>query len=162
MRVLRREALIPAPRDEVFKFFHDPRNLRKLTPKSLDFKIKEIDDLPVRAGFKISYTIRPLLLPMGWKTTIIEWDPPNRFVDVQTKGPYKSWRHEHTFEDAGSGRTLMRDVVQYELPFGILGTIAHRLIVARQLKRIFDYRARRIRKIFAKKEPVLRSRRPAA
>lgn len=151
MYVLERESLVPAPRDEVFAFFQDPRNLRKMTPKSLDFKITKMDEMPMRAGFEISYTIRPMIVPMGWKTTIIEWDPPNRFVDVQTKGPYKSWRHEHSFEETLEG-TLMRDRVQYELPLGILGSIAHRLIVARQLKGIFDYRARRIHKLFAKKE----------
>jgi ligand-binding SRPBCC domain-containing protein len=81
---------------------------------------------------------------------IESFDPPTSFVDVQVRGPYRSWRHEHTFEEHGN-RTLMRDRVQYELPFGILGSVAHRLIVARQLRRIFDYRARRIRKLFAKK-----------
>ena len=73
---------------------------------------------------------------------------------MQTKGPYKEWRHEHTFVEVEGG-TLMRDRVQYELPLGILGTIAHRLIVARQLKEIFDYRARRIGKLFAKKEAAV-------
>jgi ligand-binding SRPBCC domain-containing protein len=151
MPFLERETLLPAPRETAFAFFHDPRNLRRITPKWLGFKITRIDELPVQEGFQISYRIRPLILPMSWTTTITEWDPPARFADIQTSGPYKSWRHEHTFEEVDGG-TMMRDRVQYELPFGILGAIAHRLIVARQLNRIFDYRARRIRRIFAKKE----------
>lgn len=157
MATLERESFIPAPRDEVFAFFEDPRNLKRITPKWMNFTIDEMDEPPVRSGFQIRYTIRWLMLPMRWKTTIIDWKGPDQFVDVQTKGPYRSWRHEHSFEEVEGG-TIMRDRVQYELPFGILGTIAHRLIVARQLKHIFDYRARRIRKIFAKKRPVLRSR----
>ncbi|HUF52889.1 MAG TPA: SRPBCC family protein [Dehalococcoidia bacterium] len=151
MPMLEREVFIPAPREEVFEFFQDPRNLRRITPKSLGFKITKIDELPMMAGLQISYTISPMVLPMGWRTTIAEWDPPNGFADVQTKGPYKKWRHHHTFEEVEGG-TLMRDRVQYELPLGILGTIAHRLIVARQLRHIFDYRARRIRKFFAKEK----------
>jgi hypothetical protein len=43
----------------------------------------------------------------------------------------------------------MRDLVRYELPFGILGDVVHSLIVRRQLQRIFDYRARRIAKLFS-------------
>ncbi|MCH8051220.1 MAG: SRPBCC family protein [Chloroflexi bacterium] len=148
MPVLERETVIPAPRPEVFAFFEDPRNLEKLTPKAMDFSIREIDDLPVKPGFRIAYTIKWLFLPIRWVTIFEEYDPPRGFTDVQAKGPYRLWRHEHSFEDLGD-RTLMRDRVQYELPFGILGSIAHRLIVARQLKHIFDYRARRIRKLFA-------------
>ena len=147
MPVLERDTIIPAPRDEVFAFFETPRNLEKLTPKGMDFTIREIDDLPVKPGFR-AYTIKWLFLPTRWVTIFEEYDPPHGFTDVQAKGPYRLWRHEHSFEDLGD-RTLMRDRVQYELPFGILGSIAHRLIVARQLKRIFDYRARRIRKLFA-------------
>jgi ligand-binding SRPBCC domain-containing protein len=153
MPVLEREAVIDAPRQEVFAFFEDPRNLRKLTPGWMKFSVQAIDDLPVRAGFRIKYTIRWLGIPMGWETLIAEWEEPVRFVDVQVKGPYRSWRHEHTFDDLG-GRTLMRDCVQYELPFGILGAAAHRLVVARQLKQIFDYRARRIRRLFAARTPA--------
>ncbi|HEY5639770.1 MAG TPA: SRPBCC family protein [Dehalococcoidia bacterium] len=148
MPVLEREAIIPAPRDEVFPFFEDPRNLAKITPRSMGFTIREIDDLPIKPGFRIEYTIKWLGLPLKWVTLIEEYDPPRGFTDVQARGPYRSWRHSHSFEDLGD-RTLMRDRVQYELPFGILGSAAHRLIVARQLERIFDHRARRIRRLFA-------------
>ncbi len=149
MPVLEREAIIPAPRDEVFPFFEDPRNLAKITPRSMGFAIREIDDLPVKPGFRIVYTIKWLGLPLKWVTLIEEYDPPRGFTDVQARGPYRSWRHTHWFEDLGD-RTLMRDRVQYELPLGILGLAAHRLIVARQLERIFDYRAKRIRKLFTR------------
>jgi ligand-binding SRPBCC domain-containing protein len=70
-------------------------------------------------------------------------------LSIRDQRPYKYWRHTHEFEDLGN-QTLMRDRVQYELPFGILGTVTHRLVVARQLEGIFDYRARKIRKLFAK------------
>ncbi|MEX0682006.1 MAG: SRPBCC family protein [Dehalococcoidia bacterium] len=144
-----RTALIPAPPEEVFAFFAEPDNLALITPKSMRLRKVRFDEPPVRAGFRVEYTIRWLFLRLTWVEVLPEWQPPERFVDVQVRGPYKSFRHEHLFEER-EGETMMRDVVQYELPFGILGSIAHRLIVARQLKRIFDYRARRIREIFAR------------
>ncbi len=149
MYSLERTTLLPAPRNEVFAFFEDPRNLAKITPKSMGMTITRIDDLPVRADFRIEYTIRWLFVKLHWITRITKYDPPQLFADVQEKGPYKSWVHEHTFEDVG-GQTLMRDRVQYELPFGILGAVTHRLVIASQLKRIFGYRGRKIRKLFAK------------
>jgi hypothetical protein len=148
MHVLERATELEAPVSEVFPFFQDPRNLAEITPKWMSFEVVHIDDGGMRAGFKIAYRIKWMGVSLRWITRIKEYDPPHRFLDVQAKGPYKVWRHEHTFEETASG-TRMRDLVQYELPFGILGDVAHRLIVRRQLRRIFDYRARRIAKLFA-------------
>ena len=46
------------------------------------------------------------------------------------------------------GGTLVTDRVDYALPFGFLGVLAHRLFVRRALKRIFDYRQQRLAEIF--------------
>ena len=146
---LRREVLIPAPIDEVFEFFCDPANLARITPKSVGFRDLTPDARPMRPGLKIVHEIRWFGIPQRWETVIEEYDPPHGFVDRQAKGPYKSWRHRHSFEEAPGG-TLMRDHVVYELPFGLLGLLSHRLLVERQLRRIFDYRGRRIRKLFSK------------
>jgi ligand-binding SRPBCC domain-containing protein len=70
------------------------------------------------------------------------------FVDVQAKGPYKFWRHTHRFSETDGG-TSMEDMVAYALPFGALGRLVHRLQVARDLSRIFDYRARRVQALFS-------------
>ena len=148
MHVLQRETVLQAPISEVFSFFQDPRNLAGITPNWMEFDVVHIDDGEMRAGFKIAYRIKWMGVSLRWITRIKEHDPPRRFVDIQTKGPYKVWRHEHTFEATVSG-TIMRDVVRYQLPFGILGDVAHWLIVRHQLRRIFDYRARRIVKLFA-------------
>ena len=127
----------------------DPRNLAKITPKSMGMTITYIDE-PPGAGTFASSTQSWLFVRLKWVTLITDYTPPELFADIQVAGPYKSWRHEHTFEDLGD-KTLMRDRVQYELPFGILGSVTHRLVIAGQLKRTFDFRHRKIRKLFALK-----------
>jgi len=127
----------------VFAFFAEPRNLGILTPERMRFKIREIDEGPMRTDFRIAYTVRLMGIPIHWVTRITEFQSGRGFVDVQEKGPYARWRHEHSFEEAPGG-TLVRDRVQYRVPFGILGEVAHRLFVARQLREIFDYRAQGI------------------
>ncbi len=82
-------------------------------------------------------------------TLINDWSPPLRFSDVQLRGPYRLWEHEHTFA-ATEGGTLMRDVVRYALPLGPLGRLARRYFVKADLERVFDYRAARIREVFDK------------
>lgn len=138
---------IPAPVDEVFAFFEEPGNLGKITPARMGFEILEIQDLPMQRGTRIEYRIRPLGIPQRWATEIVEYERGKLFVDLQTRGPYRYWRHRHLFDDAG-GRTLMRDRVEYQLPLGVLGRLAHALVVARQLRQIFYYRADAIAREF--------------
>jgi ligand-binding SRPBCC domain-containing protein len=151
---LERSVIVPAPRDEVFAFFSDPQNLARITPRSMGLKITRIDKLPVRPGFRIAYTVKPLFgVRVKWVTRITVFDPPDRFVDIQEQGPYRFWRHEHTFEDL-NGHTLMRDRVEYDMPFGLIGDVVQRLVVASQLRKIFEHRTRKIARLFASSTPV--------
>ena len=99
-------------------------------------------------GAQIEYRIRLGPVPMAWKTRIEIWEPEARFVDAQHKGPYKSWYHEHRFEELPGGRTKMTDIVWYAPPFGVLGRIANRLFISAKLHHIFGYRTRVIRRRF--------------
>ncbi|MCJ7709440.1 MAG: NAD-dependent epimerase/dehydratase family protein, partial [Chloroflexi bacterium] len=99
-------------------------------------------------GTLIDYTVRPLMgIPMPWRTRIEAIEPPLRFRDVQVRGPYRRWEHSHTLTPIAGG-TRIDDRIDYELPFGPVGEIAHRMIVRRELERIFRYRARAIESIF--------------
>ena len=80
---------------------------------------------------------------------IEEWQPSERFVDTQIKGPYKLWHHTHTFEALPGERTLMSDVVRYSVGYGPLGDLARSLFVGRDVASIFDYRAEVIAPLLA-------------
>ena len=154
---IRSRQLIPRPIDEVFDFFARPWNLGRITP-DMGFELLTTDTT-MRAGLTIDYRIRPLFgVPTRWRTEIGAWDPPVRFTDIQTRGPYRRWEHEHRFRSVEGG-TLVEDEVVYELPFGPLGEVAHRLVVRPELRRIFGHRARTIAAIFA---PVEVNDRPQA
>jgi ligand-binding SRPBCC domain-containing protein len=146
--LLRRQQVIPRPVDEVFAFFSDACNLEVLTPLWMNFRVRTPTPIEMQAGVLIEYTIRWRGLPLRWLTEIEEWQPAHRFVDVQRNGPYRLWHHTHTFCKR-SGGTEMEDVVQYALPLGLIGTIAHALFVRRDVHAIFDYRAQRIHELMA-------------
>jgi ligand-binding SRPBCC domain-containing protein len=136
--------VLPLSRKEAFTFFEDPRNLVGITPGWLRFVMKDRDSrTDMFEGAEFDYTIRWLRIPMFWKSKIMGYRPPDQFTDVQLAGPYRSWSHQHIFEEQGSG-TLMRDIVTYRLPLGPLGSIAHRFAIKRQLENIFRYRAVRV------------------
>jgi ligand-binding SRPBCC domain-containing protein len=145
--ILRSEQWIARPIDEVFAFFADARNLEKITPHWLGFKIISMSTASIEEGTMIRYRLRLHGIPFHWRTVIREWNSPYCFVDEQAKGPYKQWLHTHRLEAHGN-RTKMIDEVQYSLPFGVLGRIVHAVKVRRDVSRIFDYRRLRIDALF--------------
>jgi ligand-binding SRPBCC domain-containing protein len=136
--------LLPLQRERAFTFFEDPRNLVEITPGWLRFVMKDREQMTgMLEGAEFDYTIRWFGIPMTWKSRITGYRPPERFTDIQVAGPYRSWSHLHTFEEAPGG-TRMTDIVAYRLPFGPLGKAVHGLAVRRQLEDIFCYRALRV------------------
>ncbi len=133
---LSRSLLVPRPLDEVFEFFGDARNLERLTPAFLKFKILTPPPIVMRPGTMIDYRISLRGLPMRWRSEITEWQPPFSFVDEQRRGPYRKWVHRHTFV-AEPGGTRVSDDVEYDV---IGGGLVHTLFVKRDLERIFNYR----------------------
>lgn len=149
VHILCRTQVVPASLEACWDFFSDPRNLAKLTPPSLDLTVRS--ELPPRvyAGLMITYRVRPLFgLPVTWVTEITHVEAPHRFVDEQRVGPYAIWHHEHFFTALDDGRTEVRDLVHYLLPFGWLGNLAHPLLVAPQLERIFAFRTKAVAEYF--------------
>ena len=137
---LRREQLLDVGVEEAFAFFSRAENLEAITPPWLRFRVVTPAPIEMRAGTRIAYRLRLRGVPVRWLTRIEEWDPPHGFIDRQVKGPYALWHHTHSFEPAGEGRTLMHDVVRYRHRLGPLGGVAQRLVVERDLRRIFDFR----------------------
>ncbi len=150
---LERSQRIPRRREEVFAFFADASNLEAITPPFLRFRI--VSPLPIEMGpgARIEYALSLGGVPLRWRTRITEWEPGVRFVDEQESGPYRLWRHTHRFEGQG-GSTMMRDLVEYAEPLGVLGWAAHVLFVERALDRIFDFRREAIRRRFGPEAPV--------
>lgn len=142
--ILQREQLLRgvAPAD-VFPFFADARNLEAITPPLLRFRVVTPDPIEMRVGALIQYRLRLHGVPVSWLTSIQAWEPPHRFVDVQVRGPYALWHHTHTFTPTAEG-TVMRDAVRYAVGFGPLGELADRILVRRDLRAIFDFRAQHV------------------
>jgi len=148
VHVLKRTQVVDRPLPEVFAFFERPENLSVITPPSMAFEILTPAPMVMQTGAVIDYTVRIFGVRRHWRTLITFYDPPHRFVDVQLKGPYLFWHHEHTFQDE-AGRTLITDEVRYVLPMGWTGVLVHRLFVKRRLAAIFDHRERTIRHMFS-------------
>ena len=102
----------------------------------------------IQTGTLITYRLKWYGIPYRWVTRIEKWEEGVSFVDTQLVGPYILWHHTHTFESV-TGGVLMRDVVQYRLPFGPMGSLMRLIWVRRQLEGIFNYRLRRIAELLS-------------
>lgn len=136
---LEREQFLPHPVEQVFAVFAESRNLERLTPSWLRFRVLTPEPIEMKVGALIDYRLRVRGLPLRWTSRIEEWVPGLAFIDRQVKGPYRLGQHRHSFE-ARDGGTAVRDVVDYALPLGFAGEIAHPLFVRRDLERIFAFR----------------------
>lgn len=143
------EQFLPITLEEAWAFFSTPINLKTITPPHLNFKIlSDLRDGRMYPGQIINYTVHPIMgIPLSWTTEITHVQDHVYFVDEQRFGPYAFWHHQHWFT-AVEGGIMMEDIVSYALPLGILGRIAHRLFVRRELHGIFSYRTKVLGEIF--------------
>lgn len=146
--VLRTACVVPGPLDEVFSFFSDAANLEKLMPAHLKFQVLTPGPIDMHEGQRIDYRLRVRGIPLRWTSEITVWEPPHRFVDEQRRGPYRYWRHEHSFEGCEAG-TRVLDQVRYGVPGGAL---VHWLAARRDIERIFAYRQQVLAELFSAAE----------
>lgn len=132
-----------------WRFFSSAQNLSKITPKKMKFEMMHSQEKDqIYQGLIIDYKVSPLWgIPWHWQTLISQVEYQKSFTDIQQKGPYKSWKHLHEFIPNAQG-VLMKDTVEYELPYGLLGDLVHALVVKNKLRHIFDYRKKVLEKIF--------------
>lgn len=113
----------------------DPRALEWLSPPGKRVRVVE---RPARIadGAVVVLEVAPFGVPFRWVSRIEEWRPPFGFVDVQVKGPFARWRHEHVFEEGA-----LVDRVDYEVPLARAGgRLVDLAFVRPDLRRMFRFR----------------------
>lgn len=144
---------IPVSLSKAWSFFSDSGNLQAITPGNMRFKIiSKHHGKKMYAGQLIEYKVSPVLhIPLFWMTEITHVEEGKYFIDEQRKGPYCLWHHQHHFREIDGG-IEMTDIVHYKNPLGFIGELANPLFVKNKLKRIFEYRFRKVEEIFGQWE----------
>ncbi len=94
----------------------------------------------IEDGARVRLRLRAMGIPLYWDLEHSEYRFGEQFCDQQVRGPFKSWRHLHRFESAGSNQTRLVDRLAIELPVGALGRWVGRHFLRKQLQRLFQYR----------------------
>ena len=135
---------IKKPLTEVFDFFSDAHNLAVITPPWLRFEVLTPAPIKMDVGTRIDYRLKLRGIPIRWQSEITEWNPPYTFADEQRRGPYRLWRHTHTFDEVKGG-VVVGDTVEYAV-WG--NELIGRLFVRRDIEKIFAYRSEQLDGIF--------------
>jgi len=141
---------LPISLQEAWDFFSSPLNLARITPVNMGFQItsdfKEGDKM--YEGMLITYKVSPLFgIKLNWITEITSVREGKYFIDEQRYGPFKIWHHEHHFIETDGG-VMMRDKLIYAMPYGIIGTLAHNLMVGKKVQDIFRHREQVVKELF--------------
>ena len=136
------------PVGEVFRFFCSQKNLEGVMPPSLHLKLSTMSTSELQESTRVEYQLKVHGLPVKWVSEIRNWVPEKSFKDVQLKGPYSVWEHEHVFEEVRGG-TLVRDRIRWKAPGGPLRAFVSPL-VSSDLKKIFAERKIRIAEMLAR------------
>jgi ligand-binding SRPBCC domain-containing protein len=139
---------VSRPRADVFPFFADAANLQTLTPPWLHFVIETPLPVAMYPGRQIRYRITVHAVPLRWVSEITTYQPPDRFVDEQRRGPYRRWIHTHRFVEERGGTRILDDV-----EFDMIGSWLVGGLVARDLTAIFTYRHQTLMRLFDQPPP---------
>ena len=86
-------------------------------------------------GFMLSHTSK-----------ITHYEPPDFFQDVMTTGMFRSFEHDHRFQQQDS-ETVMNDELRFTAPLGIFGLATERLVLRNYLTRFLRERNRFVKKV---------------
>lgn len=147
---LHKKQKLPISLDEAWNFLINPKNLKTITPDYMSFDIISIIDKLLYSGQIIQYKVTPLLgIKTKWVSEISHVKDKEYFIDEQLYGPYSLWHHKHFIKEIAGG-VEMEDIIDYKVPFGILGRLIHPLIVKPKLDEIFEYRKNKLIELFGK------------
>jgi len=150
MKIYRKHTFqnLPITCYQAWDFLCDPNNLKTITPDYMGFEILSGAEKKMYAGQIIQYIVTPVMgIPTKWVTEITHVKEGEYFVDEQRFGPYALWHHKHFIRPIENG-VEMEDIIDYKIPFGTLGRLAHPIIVKPKLNEIFDYRQKKIIELF--------------
>lgn len=131
--------------EKIFKFHLDPKNLRLVSKPNQNIRIIECKaPLSKDSEVKLSFNLLPFVT-IHWHLVIEDLVENELIVDLQTKGPFKFWRHKHHFKKLFDGTVVITDEIEYDA--GLLGKIFDPIIKWR-LKQMFKFRYKIIETLF--------------
>jgi len=139
MEVFEVRLTVPCSAETAFDFVTRPENIRKISPPDVGLAFTSPPDR-YALGSRIEFKVQAFGLVREIVHEVTAFDEPGSFVEQQVSGPFQKWIHEHRFEDAGDGRVVIIDRIEFEKPGGVVGLIMTADRIRETLEIGFDFR----------------------
>jgi ligand-binding SRPBCC domain-containing protein len=127
--------LISAPRLEVFDFLTDPNNLSFLLKPTVNVQVVS-PDVAIKRGNEVHFTMSRYGLSQSIRFRIEDVLRGSRLSYRQSEGVFASWSHTIKFDEHGENGTLVTDLVDYQVPMGLIGHLLDDLVLKRDMNRL--------------------------
>jgi ligand-binding SRPBCC domain-containing protein len=97
----------------------------------------------ISLGEEVTWRALHFGVPLQMTSRITEMQSPDYFVDEQVKGPFRRFRHVHEFSQDSTGSTMV-DRIEFAAPFGPIGRLVEKVVLARYLQRLIERRNRHL------------------
>lgn len=95
----------------------------------------------IELGEEVTWRGRHFGVYQHFTSKITAFHPPDYFQDTMQRGAFKSFVHDHFFSRDVAGGTIMKDVLEFSAPLGVIGRVAERLVLRAYLERLLTMRA---------------------
>jgi ligand-binding SRPBCC domain-containing protein len=130
------ETLINATPEQCFDLMRDPRINSAMSVDS--------DVTVPLLGQKVTFESSFLGVAQSLVVLAVEVERPRRLVDAMVDGVFEAFFHVHEFE-VQNGKTLLRDILMWDMAYGTLGRFADKLVVERRLRQTVEERNMRLK-----------------
>ncbi len=139
---------IQAPVMVVFDGLCNPVRLPQWLAPDIEVETQGVD-APLLRGAEYGYLMTRFGFTQEVRLRIDEMIPGKRLTYSQTFGLFKQWVHTMKFAEAAVHQTLVTDIVEYELPFGIFGHLLSDLWLKKDLRSILKNRLDRAQQLLS-------------
>lgn len=131
--------IINAPKQLVFDACRNIDLHQKSTSKTKELAIAGITSGLINLNETVTWKGKHFGLYLTHKSRITEMNLYSNFRDEMVEGKFKSFQHDHFFEEI-NGSTTMKDEIQYEVPLSILGKVFDSFILKKHLTKLITER----------------------
>ncbi len=139
--------LIPARQGDVFRYVTDLSNISEWLDPSMDADFPS--GLPIlRPATEFELAFTRFGRTVTGRFRVDEYKPRDLFSYRQMSGFFKTWVHTQLLSAHDEKTTLLTDVVEFKMPYGLLGALADDLFVSRDIERMLKHRLQKVEERF--------------
>ena len=145
MAYVQHSSVFPLAPKEFFQLISQIQDWGRFLPDDLSLKFVRGPKV-FTAGAEYAFVLKRWHLETDWVLRVDSVIPGHQIVERQILGLFEDWVHTLRFEAHGENECRLHNIIEYHMPFGILGRLADDLLGRRDLQRVLEISHQKLRK----------------